>query len=378
MLDVLVAGAGPAGAVAAIVLARAGARVVMIDRAAFPRDKLCGDTLNPGAIALLAGLGLTGGPLDTARPLYGMRLTGPRAAVVVRYGSGVSGLAVRRVDLDAWLVREAVRSGARFESGVTARGVLVEDHDGVPTVRGLLLARRGGTGALRLPAVLTIGADGRRSAVGQSAGLMKPSGRRRRWAYGAYVSGVAGMTDVGEMHVHGGWYVGLAPVADGLVNVCLVRRPGPDHGTPREILRRAIAADAELSDRLAGMTFESDIRVLGPLATRVRAVGDHGVLLAGDASGFVDPMTGDGLHLAMQSAVLAAQEALRTLESGDLAGAPARLRAARQAAFGRKLRFNRAVKRLVDSPAAVHLADMGARVAPALLERAVRYAGDVP
>ena len=81
MLDVLIAGAGPAGAMAALVLARAGARVVVIDRERFPRDKLCGDTLNPGAVRLLASFGLTGGALDSAVHLSGMRLTGPNASV---------------------------------------------------------------------------------------------------------------------------------------------------------------------------------------------------------------------------------------------------------------------------------------------------------
>ena len=86
MLDVLIAGAGPAGAMAALVLARAGARVVLIDREQFPRDKLCGDTLNPGAVRLLESFGLTGGVLDKAVRLSGMRLTGPRASVRAVYG----------------------------------------------------------------------------------------------------------------------------------------------------------------------------------------------------------------------------------------------------------------------------------------------------
>ncbi len=63
MLDVIIAGAGPAGTIAALIAARAGARVLVVDRATFPRDKLCGDTLNPGALALLASLDLAGGPL---------------------------------------------------------------------------------------------------------------------------------------------------------------------------------------------------------------------------------------------------------------------------------------------------------------------------
>ena len=71
MVDVLVAGAGPAGCVAAIALARAGARVLLVDRAAFPRDKLCGDTLNPGTLRVLARWGLPDEVEQVSIPLAG-------------------------------------------------------------------------------------------------------------------------------------------------------------------------------------------------------------------------------------------------------------------------------------------------------------------
>jgi flavin-dependent dehydrogenase len=162
MLDVLIAGAGPAGAMAAVVLARAGARVVVVDREPFPRDKLCGDTLNPGAVRLLASFGLTGGALDRAVPLAGMYMTGTRASVRTLYGRPPAALALTRREFDAWLMDHAVAAGARFETGVVAREPLSDDHGGVRVVRGLVLDgadRR----ALRMPAILTIAADGRRS-----------------------------------------------------------------------------------------------------------------------------------------------------------------------------------------------------------------------
>src|SRR5438874_2325470 len=103
MLDVIVAGAGPAGSIAALVLARAGARVLIVDRETFPRHKLCGDTLNPGALALLGSLRLDGGPVPNGSALAGMVLSGPRGATVrARYGDGIVGRAVSRLDLDVW------------------------------------------------------------------------------------------------------------------------------------------------------------------------------------------------------------------------------------------------------------------------------------
>ena len=119
------------------------------------------------------------------------------------------------------------------------------------------------------------------------------------------------------------------------------------------------------------------MRVLGPLAAEVRAPGVPGLLLAGDAAGFIDPMTGDGLHLAMQSAMLAATETLRTLEHGDYRGAVASLSAGRRARLSTKLRFNRCLRNLVDSPSAVDMASCGARLFPGLVRRAISYAGDV-
>jgi menaquinone-9 beta-reductase len=114
---VIVAGAGPAGALAATILARAGVRVQMVDRDRFPRGKLCGDTLNPGALRVL-GLHL---PLETllarALPLDGMILTGPGVAVVGTYGQGRRGHAVTRRVLDVILVEQALGPGSSSPTG---------------------------------------------------------------------------------------------------------------------------------------------------------------------------------------------------------------------------------------------------------------------
>jgi len=377
MLDVIVAGAGPAGAIAAIVLARAGARVLLVDREEFPRDKLCGDTLNPGAVRLLDSLELRGGALAGARPLRGMRLTGPRASVSALYGQPSVGLSVRRRDLDAWLVDEAIRAGARFEGGLTIKHPLIEHGPEGATVRGLVLSSANPDRDLRMPALFTIAADGRRSSIARALGLVGHDNAPRRWAYGVYAAGVSGTTDLGEMHVRRGWYAGLAPITDAVVNFCVVRVPDGRHLSPIDLVGDAIAADPELRERFRNAEFEGAVRVLGPLAADVHAPGVPGMALAGDAGGFVDPMTGDGLNLAMRSAVLAAREALTALETGDLSGSVERLARARRDTFGWKLRFNRFVRQLVASPLAIDAASVGALVAPGVFRQAVRYAGDV-
>src|SRR3954467_108563 len=101
MDDVLVVGAGPAGAIAAMVLARAGVRVRLIDRAAFPRDKLCGDTVNPGSLALLDRLGVAAAIRASARRIAGMTVTGPNGArVAAEYPPGIAGISLTRRELD--------------------------------------------------------------------------------------------------------------------------------------------------------------------------------------------------------------------------------------------------------------------------------------
>jgi|SRR5579862_4285280 len=378
MIDVLIAGAGPAGSIAALLLARAGARVLLVDRERFPREKLCGDTLNPGAVAFLDSIGLTDGPVQKARPLRGMLVTGPHARARVEYDGAETGRAIVRRELDEWLLQQAIGAGATFEPGLAATGVIADDERGAPQVRGLVLRRQGREQTMSMEARMTIAADGRRSAIARAAGLTAGTNAPRRWAYGVYATGVRDVGDVGEMHVRRGWYLGIAPITDAVSNVCLVTGPRAEGRAPLEIVRRAIARDAWLSARFEPAQFVTRVNILGPLAADVSACGRSGLLLAGDAAGFVDPMTGDGLSLAMRGAALAAVEALRALGTGQLAEAPLRLAEARRHAFAAKLRFNRLLRALVDQPAAVVAAEIGAKLVPPVLRRVVRYAGDVP
>ena len=374
MLDVIVVGAGPAGSIAALMLARAGARVCVLERDAMPRPKLCGDTLNPGAVATLAGIGLEGGPLAAAIRLHGMLVTGPRAAVRAVYAEGQAALSLSRVELDQWLAQEAVAAGAKLECGVRVLGPLWRGEGGPEMVAGVEIGR--GEGTVRMPAAVTIAADGRESVLARAANLSWHPKKPRRWAFGVYATDVAGMSDVGEMHVRKGHYVGLAPLGAGLTNICVVTNQRSAGGTPEEVIRRVLDSDSRLRERTAALRLAGPPRVLGPLAVDCGAAGVPGLLLAGDAAGFVDPMTGDGTHLAIRGGMLAAAAALQALEDGDLTAAVGRLNSSRTAELGSKLRFNRWMRRLSSSGAALELASVGAQLAPSALKRIVTFAGD--
>ena len=373
MPDVLIAGAGPAGAIAALVLARAGARVTLLDRTTFPRDKLCGDTVNPGALAILRRLGIA----DVASgglAVDGMVVTGDSGVrCEARYGGGLHGRALRRCALDVALLTAARRAGAAVEEGVLVRGPVVDGD----TVRGLIVATARQR-ECRISAPIVIAADGSGSRVARALGLAAYAARPRRWAVGAYFSDVDHEHGgcFGEMHVRRGRYIGVAPLPGGFTNACVVTADRHALRDPSALLLDAVTREPMLAARFAAARMLSRPVTLGPLAVTSRAAGAPGLLLAGDAAGFVDPMTGDGLRFAFRGGELAAGVALWALEHGRTR-MERRLTALRRREFAAKWRFDRALRALVASPAAVRVAGAGARLAPTVLARMIRYAGDV-
>jgi flavin-dependent dehydrogenase len=180
------------------------------------------------------------------------------------------------------------------------------------------------------------------------------------------------------MHIRRGRYIGVADVPGGLTNVCLVKPSGAADADLRDasaLLTRELARDPMLRDRAASARRVAPPVVLGPLAVDVRDERIDGLLLAGDAAGFIDPMTGDGLRFAITGGELAAHAALQSLTAG-WRGVHADLARARQRAFRGKWRFNRALRALVASPRAIDAAAFGARLAPGVLRSTIARAGD--
>ena len=371
--DVLVVGAGPAGSAAALVLARAGVQVRLVDRARFPREKLCGDTLNPGAMSILDRLGIGAAVRDRGQAITGMTVSGPGGACVTAdYPAGLQGAAITRRELDLMLVEAAARAGARVEAGVIVRAPLIGDK----RLSGVRIAA--GTSDHDAYARIVIAADGRHSKVAFHLGLAKFAMAPKRWAFGAYFIDVDGMTSRGEMHIRPDGYVGLSTLSGGVTNVCIVRELRTSlrahRINPEDVIADMVLRDPHLQERFARARQVSDVVSLGPLAIDTKAAGCPGLLLAGDAAGFIDPMTGDGLRFALRGGELAAEAALRELETNEVSHRT--LAANRQREFGGKWRVNRSLRWLAASPRSLGAVSALSAYWSSPIQRLIGVAGD--
>lgn len=344
--DAVVVGAGPAGSATAARLAACGLTVALLDRARFPRPKPCAEYVSPGAVAALERLGVLPAVL-AARPqrLRGMRIAIPGGEFEGAFLAG-AGLALPREQLDQRLAEFAAAQGADWLEGVTFES-FARQRGGTLWVR----ARHGG-GAIALTTRLLVGADGLNSRVARQLGLARRRGPRRA-ALVAHATGIAGLADVGELHVGAAGYAGVAPLGGDLANVALVVDLERGHIRPPLdfALRRHLAALPTLRHRLDAMQLVSPVRAVGPFGHVTVRAAAGGILLVGDAADFYDPFTGEGIYAALRGAELAAQCAVRALEGAEpQAAALARYDRLRRAAFRSKWALERIVSWVVARP----------------------------
>ena len=308
--DAAIVGAGPAGCAAAITLSRSGQRVVMVDRACFPRPKACGDGLTAGALRLLEGLGLDPTPISTWMPVEDICIRSPSGRTVefpLPRKDGQFAAVVPREELDNALVEQAKAEGAVLVEGAGCQGAVEDDGQVELEVENL------GTVYARL----AIAADGMWSPTRKFLGLA-PEGYRGDWhAFRQYWSGVASPASRAlwvwfEEEILPG-YVWSFPLPDGRANVGFgVRRGGPVAvGEMGKLWRDLLERDhirAVLGDGAAPETTHR----AWPIPARIDKVPltARRTLFVGDAAAATDPMSGEGIAQALLTGIGAANAVL--------------------------------------------------------------------
>ncbi len=358
--DVIVVGAGPAGASTAWFLASQGADVLLLDRARFPRDKICSEYLSPQGSRILHAMGVLAKVEDAgAAQLAGMMVRAPSGQSFRGHFAGAhgfrgfrdSGLALRRTILDSILLDQARAAGARVREDNRVVDLV---RDGAGRVSDVVVSD--GTGQrTTIGARLVVGADGLRSIVSRRLGLARRSRWPSRIALVAHYSGVAGMGQLGEMHVDRSGYLGLAHVGGGLINVAIVvpvSRAKELAGARAEFFEEWIDDRPHLRERFACARQVTPVRATGPFASAVRRAWAPGAAVVGDAADFFDPFTGEGIYAALRGGEMLSSFVLESLAAAP-GGEDAPLAAydrARRAEFGGKWKLERLVGTAVAFP----------------------------
>jgi geranylgeranyl reductase family protein len=361
MHEVIVVGAGPAGSVAAAVLAKRGCQVLLLDKAEFPRDKVCGDGIGWNSIRLLSELGLSLG--SSMRELYScdrVRGISPGGHVFEgpfpqKDGYCRHGYVIPRKHFDHVLWQFALQQGARFERLRVTEPVM--ERSVVCGVRGRtderLAERR---------ARITIAADGANSVIAKSLRPDRASPRHYAVAMRSYFEGVQGLDPCVEFHfnqAHLPGYGWVFSLGEGMANIGVGLRldvAQKNGGALRQAFERFLRGPG-LVERLSEATPIGEARgCLLPLASQRLQRAYDGALLVGDAGAFVSPLTGGGIYNAMESGRIAAEVALEALQ-----GEGGSLEELRQfevrwrSVLGRKLRIETMVQRLLSWPGMLDL-----------------------
>ncbi len=325
-VEVAIIGAGPAGSTLAALLAGRGVEVTLFDRDAFPRDKLCGEFLSYDALPVIDALGVS---LDGAPSITHCRVVGSRRTYAFDFPHPARG--VSRMLLDDALLRCAIARGAAFHT---------------ETVASLPQAK------------VIVGAWGRWGRFDQQLHRSFVDVKDRNFGFKRHYRGPA--RDSIDLYAFRKGYLGVNGVEGGITNICgLVHatRLAGHRGRWDAFIETLRAEEPRLEALYAGHEpAQEHFLSSEPVIFRARSPVEEGVFMIGDASGVIDPLTGNGMAMAIQSAVLLAPLILRLLGGADRAAIEREYRAKHHAFFAPRIRWSRSVAALLSRPRALDFA----------------------
>lgn len=379
--DVIIIGGGPAGTATGLFLRNRGYHILLLDQARFPRDKVCGEFISPAADFILEELGALS-LIEAANPL---RLEGVcissyennELSVTFPPKPGhprrMTSLSLPRIVLDNILLNRARAEGIEVREGYRVDDFIFENGD-VAGVRGRDAEQT--RFAFRAPVVVDAG--GRNCISIRRLGLNKPARGPVRIALAAHWQNVRLPRKLCYMHISPPGYTGMAPVEEDQVNVVLVVERNDLRGEDiRDFYMRTVLKNQKRRALLDGGELAEQPRTVESLAFRVKRVPCGGLVLAGDATGFIDPFTGEGIYLSLRSAQMAAEVIGTGLETVDSSrnhlSACERMR---EREFNKKFRLSRILQRLIYNPSLCNRVVDTLAQNPALAKTLIGVIGD--
>jgi geranylgeranyl reductase family protein len=385
--DVIVVGAGPAGATTAFYLAQSGLDVLLLDKSRFPREKVCGDGLTPRAVKTLVGMGISVSEQDGWVRNKGLRVIGAGKRLELPWPELASypgyGLVRTRLDLDETLARRAQKAGARLLEGVTVTGPVRGERTG--RITGVTARPADGGDELTYRSRVVVAADGNSSRLSVAMGLPKrddrPLGVAVRTYYSTprhdddYLESWLDLWDGDRLLPGYGWIFGMGDgtsnVGLGLLNTSAAFGHTDYHALLRKWLK---GMPAEW-----GFTEENRTQPIRgaalPMGFNRTPHYHQGLLLAGDAGGMVNPFNGEGIAYAMESGEILARTVVQALARSRraetervLAGYPDAL----SQAYGGYYALGRTFVKLIGKPTLMRIATKHSMGRPALMRFALK------
>lgn len=334
----LVTGAGPAGLILGILLRRRGESVAIIEREKSAFRPVCGEYLSPQGVFCLRELELDS-CLEGFRPILGMLLSSPGGRRVrAPFPERMQGIALNRQEFQIRLLQKYLELGGELFLGETLRVVR-------PSGAEILVE----TNHRSFLASALVGADGRQSTVARLVGLERTKSSSTRVAVHAYLKPSMALSPYGQMHLlANGCYAGINPLGPTEANFSIVADAEvlKKAGGARGLLNHYIKTEPCLREQFSSLEDE-EIKTTFPIDCHRPQIHDANIALIGDASGFIDPLTGEGITTAIKTAMLIDR---KLAEATDIPSAFAAYALARRTEFRQKEMLNRVLQVVIRRP----------------------------